>query len=276
MLFYDFLAGVTVGLTSIPQSIAYAIVAGLEPQYGLYSAYISCFVYCVLGSCKDVTIGTTAIMALMVQPYVAISQDFAFLATFIAGVVIFLCGLLNLGFFIQFISVPVTGGFVTAAALIIGSGQVKSLLGITTGKSNAFIDAWTNVFKHYGETKLWDTLLGVTTIVFLFLCLKSKDFFTGRGKPFFKYLSLSRNALAVIFGTLLAFLLATKDGNNPFILTGNVAAGYPTVQPPPFSTVVNGTTWYLGDMLREFGTSVISIPVVAILEIIAVSKAFCK
>lgn len=276
MLFYDVLAGITVGLTTIPQSMAYAIIAGLEPQYGLYSAYISCFVYCVLGSCKHVTVGTTAIMALLVQPYVAISQDFAFLASFIAGVVIFFCGLFNLGFFIRFISVPVTGGFVTAAALIGASGQVKSLLGITSGKSIVFIDAWTNVFKHYGETKLWDTLLGVTTIFFLFLCFKSKDFFgKGKAKSVFKYLSLSRNALAVVFGTLLAFLLSA-NGNNPFVLTGKVASGFPMMRPPPFSTVVNGTTWNLSDMLNEFGTSVISLPIVAILEIIAVSKAFCK
>ena len=55
----------TVGLTVIPQGIAYAIVAGLPPQYGLYSAFMGCFVYCVFGSSKDITIGPTAIMALM-------------------------------------------------------------------------------------------------------------------------------------------------------------------------------------------------------------------
>lgn len=56
-LFYDFIAGLTVGLTAIPQGIAYAIVAGLPPQYGLYSGFIGSFVYLVFGSSKDVTIG---------------------------------------------------------------------------------------------------------------------------------------------------------------------------------------------------------------------------
>lgn len=56
-LFHDFIAGLTVGLTAIPQGIAYAIVAGLPPQYGLYSGFVGCFVYFLLGSCKDVTIG---------------------------------------------------------------------------------------------------------------------------------------------------------------------------------------------------------------------------
>lgn len=57
-LFYDFIAGLTVGLTAIPQGIAYAIVAGLPPQYGLYSGFVGSFVYLVFGSSKDVTIGT--------------------------------------------------------------------------------------------------------------------------------------------------------------------------------------------------------------------------
>lgn len=57
-LLQDFVAGLTVGLTAIPQGIAYAVVAGLEPQYGLYSGFMGCFVYFFLGSCKDITIGT--------------------------------------------------------------------------------------------------------------------------------------------------------------------------------------------------------------------------
>lgn len=56
-LVQDFIAGFTVGLTTIPQAIAYGVVAGLEPQYGLYSAFMGCFTYIVFGSCKDVTIG---------------------------------------------------------------------------------------------------------------------------------------------------------------------------------------------------------------------------
>lgn len=56
----DFVAGLTVGLTAIPQGIAYAVVAGLEPQYGLYSGFMGCFVYLIFGSCKDITIGEWA------------------------------------------------------------------------------------------------------------------------------------------------------------------------------------------------------------------------
>ncbi|XP_037899592.1 sodium-independent sulfate anion transporter-like, partial [Glossina fuscipes] len=64
-LMSDFVAGLTVGLTAIPQAIAYATVAGLLPQYGLYSAFMGCFVYIIFGTCKDITVGPTAITALM-------------------------------------------------------------------------------------------------------------------------------------------------------------------------------------------------------------------
>jgi solute carrier family 26 (sodium-independent sulfate anion transporter), member 11 len=171
----DFVAGLTVGLTAIPQGIAYAVVAGLPPQYGLYSAFMGCFVYCVFGSCKDITIGPTAIMALMVQSYVQnLGADYAVLATFMAGLAIFASGLLNLGSLVTFISTPVTIGFTTAAALTIGSGQVKAILGLS-GKSNGFLESWINVFEHIGETRLWDTVLGLTSIALLLLLRVSVD-----------------------------------------------------------------------------------------------------
>lgn len=92
----------------------------------------------------------------------------------------------------------------------------------------------------------------------------------------FKYIALTRNALAVLFGSVLAFLL-TRDGQTPpFALTGNIQAGFPPFGPPPFSTVVGNETIGFGEMLSTMGSSLVSIPFVAILEIIVVAKAFCK
>lgn len=165
-LYADGMAGLTVGLTAVPQGIAYAVVAGLEPQYGLYAELLASFVYCVLGSRRNVTIGPTAIMALMVQRYALMSADFAVLAAFCSGCLVLALGLLNLGFLVQFISLPVTAGFTTAAALQIGSVQVKSLLGLP-GKSTEFLDAWVHVFANIGRTRLWDAVLGLATVAFL-------------------------------------------------------------------------------------------------------------
>lgn len=76
--------------------------------------------------------GPTAIMALMVQKHTEYSPDFAILMTFLAGCIILLLGLLNLGFLVQFISAPVIAGFTSAAALTIGSAQVNNLFGLAS------------------------------------------------------------------------------------------------------------------------------------------------
>ena len=91
---------------------------------------MGCFVYIVFGSSKDITIGPTAIMALMTGQHAQLGADYAVLLAFISGLLILLCGLLRLGFLIDFISVPVIAGFTSAAAITIASSQVKSLLGL--------------------------------------------------------------------------------------------------------------------------------------------------
>lgn len=98
---------------------------------------------------------------------------------------------------------------------------------------------------------------------------------TGKGRLFFKYVSLSRNALAVFIGTLIAYLLG-ENGEQPFKLTGDIVPGLPSVQPPPFTTVQNGTVTYFSEMVDNLGISLLVVPLISILEIIAIGKSFCK
>lgn len=94
----DLVAGITVGLTVIPQAIAYANVAGLPPQVGLYSSFMACFVYTIFGSCKDSPIGPTAIMGLLTRENNhGLGVDGAVLLCFLSGCVEFLMGVLQLG-----------------------------------------------------------------------------------------------------------------------------------------------------------------------------------
>ncbi|XP_049821343.1 sodium-independent sulfate anion transporter-like isoform X3 [Aethina tumida] len=286
-LFHDLLAGLTVGLTEIPQGIAYAVVAGMGTEYGLYSGFMGCFMYFIFGTCKDINIGPTAIMALMMQPHVAkMGDDMAVLMTFIAGVIIFVLGLLNLGFLVQFFSYPVIAGFTSAAALNIASSQIKSLLGIK-GKSDAFLEAWETVFKNIRQVRTWDTTLGLITIVFLVLLKEIRVFGTLQyrqdwsksrniiGRVIF-LVSLSRNALAVIVGIILAYCLENNADDFPFLITGSVKSGLPPFKLPPFTTTFNGTDYSFSDMVSDFNTIVIFCPLIAILEHIAIAKAFSK
>ena len=174
----DAIAGITVGLTVIPQGIAYAIVANLPPQYGLYSAFMGCFMYCIFGSVKDITIGPTAIMAIMTGDVFKEGQlkqfgpYYAVLLAFFSGIIIFVFGILQLGFLIDFISVPVISGFTSAAALTIASGQIKGLFGIYkkhhSNETHAgVVDDYIEIFENLDTVRWQDAVLGIICAVIL-------------------------------------------------------------------------------------------------------------
>lgn len=315
----DAIAGVTVGLTVIPQGIAYAVVAGLPPQYGLYSAFMGCFTYCVFGSAKDVTIGPTAIMALMTNTYAQYGPEYAVLLSFLAGFVILLCGLFRLGFLIDFISVPVIAGFTSAAALTIASGQWKSLLGLHIDphhKSHTHagvIDYYIDIFRN-AETIRWqDTLLGISCAVVLLSlrAINRTNWFKpikGDSSSFIQrttnkmpakvlfivdkvvwFICTARNAIVVIICLLLSWSLDPElhdckkyPDECVFSLTGSIQGGLPAFQPPPFSILANSTSngtypsddIAFGDMVSKLGSAIIIIPIIAILESVAIAKAF--
>ncbi|KAG5673066.1 hypothetical protein PVAND_003141 [Polypedilum vanderplanki] len=271
---FDIVAGLSVALTMIPQGIAYAIIAGLPPQYGLYSSFMGCFMYTIFGSCSDVNIGPTAIMALLTySPVTNFNANFAFLGTFLVGCIVFMFGILNLGFLIQFISIPTITGFVTAATITIGSSQVKPLLGIKNGASGDFLQSWKNVFIHYNEIRLYDTLFGLISLVLLIAMKKPKGL--SKFPIFSKYLSISRNAIVVILGIIIAYIFHI-NGKQPFRLTGTVAEGLPTFQIPPMKTQLNGREYNFFEMTESLGVWLITLPLVSILETIAIAKAFSK
>ncbi|XP_061377145.1 sodium-independent sulfate anion transporter-like isoform X3 [Danaus plexippus] len=273
-LLRDAIAGITVGLTSIPQGIAYAIVAGLPPQVGLYSSIFPGVMYAVFGSCKQVTVGPTAILAALLTKYVAQSEDFAYLASFLTGCVILLLGVLQLGFLLDFISKPVISGFTAAAALQISASQLKSLFNTTGSSGGTFIKAVINFFSNIKSVQLWDTLLGVLTIVSLFLlkcCSPSSPL---------SYCATcrvhsvrARNAVVVFAATAVAYLFYIY-GMTPFKLTGKIEGGLPKFSLPPFQTVVNNNTIGFDKMLDVLGPEGLVMPLVAILESIAIAKAF--
>ncbi|XP_050297998.1 sodium-independent sulfate anion transporter-like isoform X2 [Anthonomus grandis grandis] len=283
----DLLAGFTVGCTEIPQGIAYAIVAGLPTQYGLYSGIMGGCMYFIFGTCKDINMGPTAIMALFVQSSVTLMGPAgAVLMTFLSGLFIFCAGILRLGFLVEFFSFPVISGFTTAAAISIACSQLKQLLGIK-GPANEFLAAWESLFKNIGQTRKWDAVLGFSTIAALFMFREIKRFGSLQNKPEWSrnrnllgkcifFLSLAGNALAVIAGTSVAYVADQYYNATPVILTGAVESGLPNMSLPPFSTTWNGTYFSFKDMISDYNTLIVFCPLVAFLEHIAIVKAFTK
>ena len=134
----DFIAGITVSIILIPQGIAYALIAGLPPIYGLYCALVPQLVYAIFGSSRQVAIGPVAMDSLIVatgvstlalagsDSYIAI----AILLAFMVGTIQFLLGVFRLGFIVNFLSKPVISGFTSAVALTIGINQFRNLFGV--------------------------------------------------------------------------------------------------------------------------------------------------
>ncbi|XP_011503518.1 PREDICTED: sodium-independent sulfate anion transporter-like, partial [Ceratosolen solmsi marchali] len=272
----DTLAGITVGLTVVPQGIAYAVVAGLPPHHGLYSSFMGCFVYLIFGSTSYVTVGPTAIMGLLTRIFVLkYGDDFAVLLTFFTGCLITTMGLLHLGFLVNFISMPVICGFTNAAAIIIGTSQINDLLGIS-GHNESFIKTIKTFVKNFNEIRLYDALLGTFSIIILIVL---KNFPGNRlGNCLQKcmwLLCLAQNAIVVIIGMFLTYCLSLY-GFKPFKFIGMVKEGLPILALPPIFTRYYNDTYNLLDIINILGSSIISAPLIAFLESIVIAKAFAK
>ncbi|XP_075850121.1 sodium-independent sulfate anion transporter isoform X1 [Microcebus murinus] len=246
----DVIAGLSVGLTVIPQALAYAEVAGLPPQYGLYSAFMGCFVYFFLGTSRDVTLGPTAIMSLLVSFYTFHEPAYAVLLAFLSGCIQLVMGFLRLGFLLDFISCPVIKGFTSAATVTIGFGQIKNLLGLQNIPRQFFLQVY-HTFLSLGETRVGDAVLGLVCMVLLLVLKLMRDHVpplhpeTPPGVRLSHGLvwvaTTARNALVVSFSALMAYSFEVT-GCQPFVLTGETAEGLPPVRTPPFSvTTANGT-----------------------------------
>lgn len=175
----DISAGLTVGVMLIPQGMAYSMLAGLPPIYGLYAVTIPLIVYALLGTSRQLAVGPVAMVSLLIsagvgqlaqsgtEQYIAL----AILLAFMVGVIQLSMGVFRLGFLVNFLSHPVIAGFTSAAALIIGFSQFKHLLGIKVN-GEKFLDIMSQILENISNTHLITLMIGLTAIILLFLVKK--------------------------------------------------------------------------------------------------------
>ncbi|XP_043203128.1 sodium-independent sulfate anion transporter-like isoform X2 [Amphibalanus amphitrite] len=284
----DVIAGLTVGLTVIPQGIAYGILAGLPANYGLYSAFLGCFIYCILGSTKAITIGPTAIMALMTHEYgYHGNPQMATLLTFFTGLIVLAAGFLQLGFLIDFMSAPVVSGFTSAAAITIATSQLKGIFGVKV-HGEGIIHTFEDLVKNIGDTNYNDLALGITCCLILIAMREMKRIQVvgpGHGnsrtreilQKFIKFTSIARNAIIVMAAAAMVAIMQAH-GLKPFSMTKSVEAGLPTPSPPAFSIwdPYQNRTMSFSDMTSALGAGLGIIPLLAVIENVAIAKAFAE
>uniref|UniRef100_A0AAY4EFY8 STAS domain-containing protein n=1 Tax=Denticeps clupeoides TaxID=299321 RepID=A0AAY4EFY8_9TELE len=268
----DLVAGLTVGLTTVPQALAYAEVAGLPVQYGLYSAFMGCFIYCVFGTSKDVTLGPTAIMSLLCASYMGSDPVYAVLLSFLCGSIQAAMAILRLGFLLDFISYPVIKGFTCAAAITIGFGQVKNIFGLKNIPQQFVLQVY-YTFHRIPEARLGDVVLGLSCLALLVSLTWMKTDLVSPSPEHPTYVKVAhglvwgcatiRNVLVVIMASCVAFSFEISN-HHYFTLTGQTAKGLPPFKPPAFSeTKANGTIIYFKEIV-----------LVSNFFLIAISKAF--
>ena len=189
---------------------------------------------------------------------------FALTLSFLVGVIQLVLGLLRFGLIIEFVNVPVISGFTTGAAVQIIIGQLPSLTGIkgvdTTQPAYLVLSSWLSKLPNLGAGR-HDLAFGISALLVIVLIKYSSRYLEKRVHPGFRYLGLLRNGFAVVFFTLISYLVRDKVTVS---LTGFVPSGLAGISQPDFSSS------FITSVLK----SVPAVLIVSVLEHIAVSKSF--
>jgi SulP family sulfate permease len=169
----DLIVGLSGAILALPQSIAYALIAGLPPEYGLYAAIIPVLIACLWGSSWHLICGPTAAISIVLYASVSplavpATQDYVtviLLLTFLAGVFQWLLGLLRFGALVNFVSHSVVLGFTLGAAVVIAVGQLPNLLGLDLPSQATALDSFITLLHHLGEVDKPSLMLGLATVV---------------------------------------------------------------------------------------------------------------
>jgi SulP family sulfate permease len=251
----DVIAGITVAVMLVPQGMAYAMLAGMPPIYGLYGGLIPLLFYAILGTSRQMSIGPVAISALLVLAGVSQIADpmtpeyisLVILTGLLVGIAQFLLGVFRLGFLVNFISHPVIVGFTSAAAIIIAISQLKDLLGISIPRFSRVYETVHYVSNHFSETNWVTVFLCIGSIIIMLILKKINKAIPGA-------------LLVVIVGTLLVYFIGEEKLG--IDLVKDVPQGLPVFQMPE-------KIW---GKIQILYPTIFTVTIICIVESIAIAK----
>jgi len=252
----DLASGITVGIVLIPQGIAYALIAGLPPIYGLYCALVPQILYAIFGSSRQVSIGPVAMDSLIVatgvstlalagsESYIAI----AILLALMVGTLQFILGIFSLGFIVNFLSKPVITGFTSAVSLIIGLNQFRNLFGVDFFQSDQIqyiiIDIWEQFSLYNPHT----TVIGLLSVLLIIICRKISK-------------KIPSALIVVILGILILKFFGTYFNN--VAIVKEIPSGLPFFSIPELEI----------DQIKELLPIALTLVMVGFLETISIGKS---
>ena len=252
----DLFAGITVGIVLIPQGIAYALIAGLPPIYGLYCALVPQVMYAIFGSSRQVAIGPVAMDSLIVATGVSTlalvgSENYISIAILLAlmvGTIQLIMGIFNLGFIVNFLSKPVITGFTSAVALIIGFNQFRNLLGLDFVQSDQIQIILQGIWLELGNFNYNTATIGLISMIIIIISRR-----INKKIP---------NALMVV---ILGVLLMKYFGNifTNVSIVKEIPSGLPKFGIPEFDF----------DLIRNLLPIALTLVMVGYLETISIGKS---
>ena len=227
-VFSDLIAGLTVAVMLVPQGMAYAMLAGLPPIYGLYAGLVPLLIYPFFGTSKYLSVGPVALVSIIVVSGLSefaepMSQEFvslAILTSIVAGVIQLILSVLRMGWLVNFLSHPVMAGFTSAAAFIIALSQLKYIFGVNVPRSSTIIGTLSGLFSKLGETNYFAVLIGLGALALIMILKRLSRAIPGA-------------LIVVILGIIVTTVLSLDE--NGLDIVAEVPSGLPGFFLPEFS-----------------------------------------
>ena len=252
----DFFAGLTGAVIVLPQGIAFATIAGLPPEYGLYTAMVTPIIAALFGSSRHLVSGPTTAISIVV--FSAVSHhasvgtpEFVSLAltlTFLAGIYQLAFGIARLGALVNFVSHTVVIGFTAGAAILIATSQMKHITALAIPKGESFMHIWVDVFQGVGNINLYVLAIALVT---LGVAITSRKLM-----PKSPYL-----LIAMIVGSVLAIFL--KNYTDSIQLVGEIPAHLPPLSAPEFSL----------ETIKMLAPEAFAVALLGLIEAVSISRA---
>jgi len=257
----DLVAAVIVTIMLIPQSLAYALLAGLPPEMGLYASILPLVAYAIFGTSRALAVGPVAVVSLMTAAAIGnlgltTPAEIALAAgtlAFISGVILTVMGVLRLGFLANFLSHPVIAGFITASGVLIATSQLKHILGIQAHGDN-LIELVVSLFENQHLTNPITMAIGLLTVAFLFWVRKGlKPLLLGFGlKPRMADILAKAGPVGAVVVTTLAVFIFDLE-NKGVKIVGAVPTGLPPLTMPSFSPAMWNQLFISGLLISIIG-----------------------
>ena len=261
----DMVAGLTVALVLVPQSMAYAQLAGLPPQHGLYASFLPVMIAALMGSSRQLGTGPVAVVSLLtaaavptILPEGASMEEYviyASLLAFLVGIFQFVLGALKLGFVINFLSHPVVVGFTNAAAIIIGTSQLNKIFGVVKGDGeHTYEQVWGTVANAASNTHMVTLMIAILAFAIMIAVKKFAP-------------KLPGVLLAVAVTTIIAWLIdfggSVETGGYGGAIVGFIPEGLPPLVIPGFDFSI----------INQMIVTAITIGLIGFMEAISIAKA---